>query len=122
MHSPFYSSYLQYTGFTDAFQDDSCIFIVLCVTTNIQERFQTFLLEGVLGDELVDLNMGLLADAVGPVGGLILGCLIPPGVKVDDDVRGHQVQPGAAGLQGDEEQPVSCPCPPAPAWATKPAG
>lgn len=58
MHSPFYSSYLQYTGFTDAFQDDSCIFIVLCVTTNIQERFQTFLLEGVLGDELVDLNMG----------------------------------------------------------------
>ena len=69
MHSPFYSSYLQYTGFTDAFQDDSCIFIVLCVTTNIQERFQTFLLEGVLGDELVDLNMGLLADAGGAADG-----------------------------------------------------
>ena len=47
--------------------------------------------------------MGLLAIAVGPVCGLILGRLVPPGVKVDDDVRRCQVQPGAAGLQRDEE-------------------
>ena len=66
-------------------------------------QFQDSLLNGVLGDELVHLHMGLLADAVGPVCGLILGRLIPPGVKVDDDVRRCQVQPGAAGLQRDEE-------------------
>ena len=61
-------------------------------------QFQNSLLNGILGDELVHLHMGLLADAVGPVCGLILGRLVPLGVKVDDDVRRCQVQPGAAGL------------------------
>ena len=59
--------------------------------------------EGVLGDETVDEDVVLLADAVGAVGGLILGGDVPLRVVVDDDVRRRQVEAGAAGPQRVEE-------------------
>ncbi len=44
-----------------------------------------------------------LADAVGAVGGLVFGGGVPPGVVVDDGVGGGEIEPGAAGLERDEE-------------------
>ena len=49
------------------------------------------------------MNAGLLADAVSPVRGLVLGGQIPPGVIVNDHIRRCQVQPGTAGLQRNQE-------------------
>ncbi len=58
---------------------------------------------GVLCNELIHLHRVLLTDAVGAVGGLILGRHVPPRVVVDDDVGRGQVQAGAAGPQRDQE-------------------
>ena len=62
------------------------------------------LLDGVLAEEFVDEDGLVLADAVGAVGGLGFGGGIPPGVVVDDGVGGGEVEAGAAGLEGDEEE------------------
>ena len=44
-----------------------------------------------------------LADAVGPVRGLVLHRRVPPGVEVEDVGGAGQVEPLAAGLEADEE-------------------
>ena len=62
------------------------------------------LLDGVLAEQLVDEDRLVLADAVGAVRGLGLGGGVPPRVVVDDGVGGGQVEAGAAGFEGDEEQ------------------
>ncbi len=45
----------------------------------------------------------LLANPVGPVGGLVFDGRVPPGVIVNDHVCASEVEAGAASLQGDEE-------------------
>jgi hypothetical protein len=45
----------------------------------------------------------LLADPVGPRGSLILDGGVPPGIQVDDGVRGGEVEPEAARLERDQE-------------------
>ena len=55
------------------------------------------------GDQLVNGDLFVLADAVGPVAGLGLGGGVPPGVEVHDDVRSGQVQSGSSGLERDQE-------------------
>ena len=67
-------------------------------------EFVDALFDGVLAEEFVDEDGLVLADAVGAVGGLGLGGGVPPGVVVDDGVGGGEVEPGAAGLEGDEER------------------
>ena len=62
-------------------------------------QFHDFFFNGILCNELIHLHRVLLADAVGAVGGLILGGDVPPRVVVDDDVRRRQVESGAAGPQ-----------------------
>jgi len=59
--------------------------------------------DGALTDELVDEDGFVLADAVGAVGGLVFGGGVPPGVVVDDGVGSGEVEAGAAGFEGDEE-------------------
>src|SRR6266851_4138921 len=54
-------------------------------------------------DELAYLDVLALPDPEGPVGGLILHRGIPPAVDVDDMIGGGQIQPGAAGLEGQDE-------------------
>ena len=54
-------------------------------------QIQDALLDGVLGDELVDLDALPLADSVGTVRGLVLGRQIPPGVVVDDGFGSGQI-------------------------------
>ena len=57
-----------------------------------------------LGHQPVDGHRPLLADAVGAVGGLVLDGGVPPGIHVDDVVGGGEVEPGAAGLEADQEE------------------
>lgn len=59
--------------------------------------------DGVGADEFVDEDGFLLSDAVGAVGGLVFCGGVPPGVEVDDGVGGGEVEAGAAGFEGDEE-------------------
>ena len=60
--------------------------------------------DGFLAEEFVDEDGFVLADAVGAVGGLGFGGGVPPGVVVDDGVGGGEVEAGAAGFEGDEEE------------------
>ena len=60
-------------------------------------------LDGAGADELVDEDGFVLADAVGAVGCLGFCGGVPPGVVVDDAVGGGEVEAGAAGFEGDEE-------------------
>ena len=54
-------------------------------------------------NQLVHLDVPRLADAVGAVGGLVLHRRVPPAVEVEDVVGGGQVEPGAAGLERQDE-------------------
>ena len=63
-----------------------------------------FFFEGVLGDETVDKDVVLLADAVGAVCRLRLYGGIPPEVVVDDVGGGGEVEAGAGGFQGEDEE------------------
>lgn len=56
--------------------------------------------EGVLGDEAVDEDVVLLADAIGTVCRLRLYGGIPPKVVVDDMGGGGEVEAGAGRLSG----------------------
>ncbi|OPY16926.1 MAG: hypothetical protein A4E69_00099 [Syntrophus sp. PtaB.Bin138] len=67
-------------------------------------ELQDFFFDGVLRHQAVHGHGTLLADAVRPVGGLILHRRIPPGVHVDDVVRRRQVEAHAPGPEADEEQ------------------
>lgn len=60
--------------------------------------------EGVLGDETVDEDVVLLSDAVGAVCRLRLYSGIPPEVVVDDMGGGGEVEAGAGGFQGEDEE------------------
>ena len=65
---------------------------------------QNALLNRALGHQLVDKQGLRLANAVGPVGGLVFYGRVPPWVVVDDGIGLRQVQAYASGLQADEEQ------------------
>jgi len=56
-----------------------------------------------LSDQLDHVHVPGLADAVGPIGGLILGGRVPPRVVVDYQIRACQVEAGAARFEGNEE-------------------
>lgn len=60
--------------------------------------------EGVLGDEAVDEDVVLLADAVGAVCRLRLYGGIPPKVVMDDMGGGSEVEASAGGFQGEDEE------------------
>lgn len=60
--------------------------------------------EGVLGDEAVDKDVVLLADAIGAVCRLRLYGGIPPEVVVDDMGGGGEVKAGTGGFQGKDEE------------------
>lgn len=60
--------------------------------------------EGVLGDETVDEDVVLLTDAIGAVCRLRLYGGIPPKVVVDDMGGGGEVETGAGGFQGEDEE------------------
>ena len=66
-------------------------------------EFEDAVFDGAAADEFVDEDGFGLADAVGAVGGLVFGGGVPPGVVVDDGVCGGEVEAGAAGFEGDEE-------------------
>lgn len=63
-----------------------------------------FFFEGILGDEAVDEDVVLLADAVGAVCRLRFYGGIPPEVVVDDVGGGGEVKAGAGGFQGEDEE------------------
>lgn len=54
-----------------------------------------FLLDGALTDELVQEHVARLADAIGPIGGLVFDCWVPPPVEVNDVVGARQVETDA---------------------------
>ncbi len=60
-------------------------------------------LDGALGDQAVHLDRPGLPDPVGPVGRLVLDGGVPPPVEVHDVVGADQVEAGAAGLEGQQE-------------------
>ena len=51
----------------------------------------------------MDVDVPGLADAEGPVGGLVLHRRVPPPVVVDHVVGPGQVEAGATGLEGQDE-------------------
>src|SRR4051812_9029102 len=55
------------------------------------------------GDEAVNRDDLLLADAVSAIGGLVFDGGVPPGVEVDHGVRRGEVETGTAGLETDQE-------------------
>ena len=59
--------------------------------------------DGAGADEFVDEDGFVLADAVGAVSRLVFGGRVPPGVVVDDGVCGGEVESGASGFEGNEE-------------------
>ena len=61
------------------------------------------LLDGAGGDHPVHLDRPGLPDPVGPVAGLVLDGGVPPAVEVDDVVGAGEVEAGAAGLEGQQE-------------------
>ena len=67
------------------------------------------LLDRAAGDQPVHLDRLGLADPVGAVGGLLLDGRVPPAVDVDDVVGAGQVEPGAAGLERQQEDRESRP-------------
>src|SRR5690606_36657490 len=73
------------------------------------EQLVDAFLQGPGGDQLVDVDGLRLPDAVGPVGGLVLHGRVPPAVVVDDVGGAGQVEAGAAGAQGDEQDRRSLP-------------
>ena len=62
------------------------------------------ILDGAAADELVHQHILVLADAEGPVGGLVFDRRIPPSVEMDDMRGGGQVEPGAPGLERQHEE------------------
>ena len=56
-----------------------------------------------MGYQADHLHLAGLTDAVGTVGGLLLGSGVPPGIVVDDHVRAGEVEARAACLEGDQE-------------------
>ena len=69
----------------------------------LSAELEDLLLDRALGDEPVGRDDLGLADAVRAVGRLVFDGGVPPRVEVDDRVGRGQVQAGAAGLEGDEE-------------------
>ena len=65
---------------------------------------EDFLLDRAARDEFDAVHAPGLADAVRAVGGLVLDGGVPPGVEVNDHVGAGEVQPGAAGLEADQEK------------------
>lgn len=63
-------------------------------------------LDGVPRNESVRKDAARLPDAVRPVNGLRFRRRIPPRVEDEYVIRGGEVQPDAAGLQADQEQPT----------------
>lgn len=62
-----------------------------------------FFFDGVAHEEAVDEDGVFLADAVGAVGGLVFDGGVPPGVEVEDVGGSGEIEAGAAGFEGDEE-------------------
>ena len=62
------------------------------------------LLDGVFGDQLIDEDVLLLADAMRAIGGLAFDGGIPPRIVVDDRIGGGEIEPGAAGFEADEKE------------------
>ena len=62
-----------------------------------------FLFEGALGDKAVDLNVALLADTEGAVGGLRFDGGVPPQIVMDDLRGGDEIEAGATSLERENE-------------------
>lgn len=62
------------------------------------------LVERVFRDKTVDKDGATLPDTVGTGDGLLLGGLVPPGVKQEDIVGGGEVESYAARLERYEEE------------------
>lgn len=58
------------------------------------------------GDQPMNEHRFGLANAVGPVDGLPFDRGVPPRIIEDDGVCRREVEPGAPGLQADEDRPV----------------
>ena len=74
------------------------------------EQLGDLLLDGAARDQPVHLHRPGLADPVGAVGGLLLDRGVPPAVEVDDVVGAGEVEPGAAGLEREQEDRRPSPC------------
>lgn len=72
------------------------------VALAIVQRYD-LLLDRIGHDQAVDRDRPRLADAVGAIRGLVFDGRVPPGVQVDDVVRGGQVQTGPSGAQADQK-------------------
>ena len=55
-------------------------------------------LDRVMANQFKYVHGSGLPDAVSPIGSLILGRLIPPGIEVDDGVGPIEIKPGTAGF------------------------
>lgn len=62
------------------------------------------LFDGVFAQKLVYEDGFVLADAIGTVGRLRFGGGVPPGIVVDDGIGGSEIESGAAGFEGNEEE------------------
>ena len=67
-----------------------------------EERID-FLFEGAFGDKAVDLDVALLADTEGAVGGLRFDGGVPPQIVMDDLRGGDEVEAGATSLERENE-------------------
>ncbi|WPL18820.1 hypothetical protein Thiowin_03911 [Thiorhodovibrio winogradskyi] len=73
----------------------------------VSVEFEDAFRDAVLGDQAVDGDLALLADAVGAIRGLILDRWVPSGVHVNHRVGGGEVEPRDAGALQLEQ--TSCP-------------
>src|SRR5208283_3706100 len=66
-------------------------------------QFEDALFDRAGGDQLIDKDRLVLADAVGAVGRLVFSSRVPPRVVMDDGVGGGQIETAAAGLEADQK-------------------
>ena len=62
-----------------------------------------FLFEGAFGNKAVDLDVALLTDTEGAVGGLRFNGGVPPQIVMDDLRGGDEVEAGATSLEREDE-------------------
>ena len=67
-------------------------------------QIENALFDAVRDDKAIDRDGPTLADAVGPIGCLVLDCRVPPWVEMDDKIGCREIEAGPSCFQADEEE------------------
>ena len=84
---------------------DFLYYLILVITgiAFVVVEVEDLLLDRLPPDQPIDGHPVDLSDAVRAVGGLVLDGGVPPRVEQEDVIGGREVEPGASGLQRDQQ-------------------